>query len=174
MTGNMETERLVIDRVKETDKEDYFTCISHDKKVLETFICNYAENIDDFDISRYVGNDGIWAVRLKETGRLIGILTLFDETDSSCEIGYGIGSEHWGNGYTTEAVKRFLEYLFEEKGLRTVHASFFTGNEASRRVMEKCGMEYERFSPKELVYLGKERDLTYYSVSSERFKEKRM
>lgn len=31
----LETERLIIDAVKEADKEDYFVNISHDKKVLE-------------------------------------------------------------------------------------------------------------------------------------------
>ena len=30
----METERLIIDSVRETDKEDYFINISHDKRVL--------------------------------------------------------------------------------------------------------------------------------------------
>ena len=69
-----------------------------------------------------------------------------------------------GRGYATEAVRRFLDYLFSEKGLRTVYASFFTGNDASRRVMEKCGMTYDHFSEKELAYLGIERDLTYYAV----------
>ena len=68
---------------------------------------------------------------------------------------------------TTEAVRRFLDYLFREKGFRTVYASFFTGNDASRRVMEKCGMRFHHVSPKELEYLGKERDLTYYSITKE-------
>ena len=45
-----------------------------------------------------------------------------------------------------------------------MYASFFTGNDASRRVMEKCGMTYSRFSEKEFVYLGTERDLTYYVI----------
>ena len=99
-----------------------------------------------------------------EMQRLIGILISFDETEDSCEIGYGIGSGYWGHGYATEAVSRFLRYLLYEKGFRTVYACFFTGNEASRRVMEKCGMTYDRFSEKELSYLGVERDLTYYRI----------
>ena len=37
--GRMETERLILDSIRESDKEDYFINISHDKKVLETFIC---------------------------------------------------------------------------------------------------------------------------------------
>ena len=165
--SRMETNRLIIDQVKETDKEDYFLNISHDKKVLETFICQYEETLEDFDFSKYPGRNNILAIRLKDTGRLIGILTLFDEEEDSCEIGYGIGSRYWNQGYTTEAVQRFLEYLMQEKGFRTVYASFFTGNEASKRVMEKCGMTWDHFSGKELTYLGVERDLIYYAIHKE-------
>ena len=160
----METERLIIDRIRETDKEDYFINISHDRKVLETFICRYAETMDDLDFSSYPGRSDIFAIRLKETGRLIGILSLFDEKDGACEIGYGIGSDFWGHGYATEAVGRFLRYLFEERGFRSVYASCFPENGASSRVMEKCGMRYDHFSGKELSYLGKERDLIYYVI----------
>ncbi|MBR3643782.1 MAG: GNAT family N-acetyltransferase [Parasporobacterium sp.] len=160
----METERLIIDQIKESDKEDYFNNISHDRKVLETFICQYAETPETFDFSSYPGRNDLFAVRLKETGRLIGIILYFDEKEESCEIGYGIGSGYWNHGYTTEAVREFLEYLFQEKKLQTVYASFFTGNDASRRVMEKCGMSFSHFSEKELTYLGLERDLTYYMI----------
>ena len=160
----METERLIIDPVRPEDKADYFRCISHDKKVLETFVCRYAETMEDLDFSPYLTNRNLFAVRLRETGRLIGIILYFDEADGSCEIGYGLGSPYWNRGYATEAVRRFLRFLFEEKGMETVRASFFTGNAASRRVMEKCGMTFSRFSEKELEYLGEARDLTYYSI----------
>ena len=160
----METERLIIDQIKETDKEDYFINISHDKKVLNTFICRYADSLEEFDFSSYPGRQDLFAIRLKETGRLIGIVNFFDEKDGVCEIGYGIGSGYWGHGYVTEAVRRFLAYLYREKRMRTVYASFFNGNEASRRVMEKCGMTYDHVSEKELTYLGIERDLTYYAI----------
>ena len=164
----METERLIMDPIRETDKADYFINISHDKKVLETFICRYAESPETFDFSSYPGRKDLFAIRLKESGRLIGIILYSDEKEDSCEIGYGIGSGFWGRGYATEAVRRFLEYLFREKGFQTVYASFFTGNEASRRVMAKCGMTYHHVSEKELTYLGKERDLTYYSITKDR------
>jgi len=160
----METERLILDSIQESDKEDYFINISHDKRVLETFICRYAETLEDLDFSSYPGRQDLFAIRLKKTERLIGIVNFFDEKDGGCEIGYGIGSGYWGYGYATEAVRRFLEYLFTEKGFHTVYASFFTGNDASRRVMEKCGMTYDHFSEKELTYQGKERDLTYYAI----------
>ena len=163
----METERLILDPIRETDKVDYFHNISHDRKVLKTFICRYAETIEEFDFSSFPGRQDLFAIRLKETGRLIGIILYSDEKNDSCEIGYGIGSEFWKQGYATEAVSRFLEYLFRVKGLRTVYASFFTGNDASRRVMEKCGMHYSHFSEKEMTYLDVPRDLTYYVIQRE-------
>ena len=167
----VETERLIIDLIKETDREDYFLNISHDKKVLETFICRYAETPDQVDMAPYVSSDKMFAIRLRETGRLIGIILYFDEQNNACEIGYGIGSRYWNNGYATEAVERFLEYCFDELGLDEVCASFFTANDASRRVMEKCGMTYSRFSERELEYMGVERDLTYYSINKRQWRK---
>lgn len=165
----METERLFIDGIAENDREDYFTNIAHDRRVLETFMCKYCEKLDDFDITPYIEREGLFAIRLKETGRLIGVITYFDANEDSCEIGYCIGSGYWNRGYVTEAVKRFLEYCFYEKGFNTVRAAFFVGNEASRRVMEKSGMKYSHFSEKELTYLDVERDLEYYTISKEDF-----
>ena len=170
----METNRLIIDRIKESDKADYFANISNDKKVLETFICRYAETLEEFDFSTYLGRDDLFAIRLKDTGRLIGIILYFDEKDGACEIGYGIGSNYWNNGYVTEAVKCFIQFLFSKKKLKKVYASFFTGNEASKRVMEKCGMHNDHFSPKELEYLGVERDLTYYVICNPEYVFKKL
>ena len=159
-----ETERLIIDTIRESDKQDYFINVSHDKKVLETFICEYTETPEDLDFI-YPGREDMFAVRLKETNRLIGVVLYFNEKVDSCEIGYALGSAYWGQGYATEAVGRFLEYLFTEKGMRTVSACFFAGNTASRRVMEKCGMKFSRFSEKEMTYLGKERDVIHYTIT---------
>ena len=160
----METERLIIDEIQASDKESYFLNISHDRKVLETFICRYAETLEKFDFSTYPGRQDLFAIRLKENGKLIGIILYFDEKGETCEIGYGIGSAYWNRGFATEAVRRFLEYLLYEKGFRTVYASFFSGNDASRRVMEKCGMTYCRYSEKELEYQGIEREMVYYEM----------
>ncbi len=60
-----------------------------------------------------------------------------------------------------------MSYLLCEKGFARVYASFFRGNKASRRVMEKCGMRFDRVSEKELTYLGVERDLIYYVINKD-------
>jgi len=160
----MITERLEINRVTPKDKEDYFRNISNDKKVLETFVCKYVEFLEEFDFEPYLKKEDLFAIRMKETGKLIGIITFCDNNGESCEIGYGIGSDYWNNGYATEAVDAFIKYCFSDMNLKKVYASFFTGNEASKKVMEKCGIKYDHVVEKEFEYLGVERDLTYYVI----------
>ena len=162
----MVTERLIINHVVEDDKVDYFNNISHDKKVLETFVCNYAEDLDSFCFSKYLNRDDIFAIRLKENGRLIGILTKYLVEGDTVEIGYGIGSKYWNNGYTTEAVREFIKYLINDEHYKIVLASFFTNNLASKRVMEKVGMVYSHTNIGELEYQGISRDLIYYKTVS--------
>ena len=135
----METERLLIDSIRETDKADYFRNISHDKKVLETFICRYADTMETFDFSSYPARRDLFAIRLKETGRLIGIILYSDEKEDSCEIGYGLGSDYWGKGYATEAVKAFLPAMAKKLNIKEVYGICLAENTASVRVLEKCG-----------------------------------
>ncbi len=158
----METKRLIIDELKIEDKKDYFINICNDKKVLETFICKYEENIDNFNFEKYLNRDDIFAIRLKDN-KLIGILTIFNKTITSLEMGYAIGSKYWNNGYCTEAVKCFIDYLFNI-GYKTIYASYFIGNMASKKVMEKAGMKYTHTVLNELTYIGIDRDLDYYRI----------
>ena len=118
MDIGMETERLIIDSIRETDKRDYFDNISHDKKVLETFMCRYAETYEDFDFSTYLGREDMYAIRLKDTGKLIGVILCFDEAFGKCEIGYGLGSPYWGHGYVLkkrDSTRSLLPSLMETR-----------------------------------------------------------
>lgn len=162
----IETERLIIDDIRPEDKECYFINISNDKEVLKTFICQYQEDLETFDFSKYLGRTDLFAIREKFSKKLIGIFVEcdVDKDKKSLEIGYGLGSGHWGKGYMTEAVNAMLSYYFEQTDFRTVYASFFPGNTASERVMQKCGMTFSHINEKELTYLGDEKDLIYYKI----------
>ena len=110
----------------------------------------------------------LFAIREKKSSNLIGIFVEceVDQKNHSLEIGYGLGSKSWGNGYMTEIVQAMLDYYFRYTDFRTVYASFFPENTASKKVMEKCGMNYSHTVEKEFSYLGKERDLIYYKAEA--------
>lgn len=59
------------------------------------------------------------------------------------ELGYWIAVPHWNRGYCTEAAEAVLRFGFEELGLHRIHASHFSTNPASGRVMVKLGMRHE-------------------------------
>ena len=73
-------------------------------------------------------------------GRLIGFINDCGIEEDEIEIGYVMHPDEQGHGYATEAVRAVLAEL-RDMGFRRVTAGYFEGNEASRRVMEKCGMQ---------------------------------
>ena len=73
-------------------------------------------------------------------GKIIGFVNDCGIGDEEIEIGYLIHPVYQGHGYATEAVRAIICEL-REMGFRKVTAGYFAENTASRRVMEKCGMQ---------------------------------
>jgi [ribosomal protein S5]-alanine N-acetyltransferase len=90
---------------------------------------------------------GVWLFREPADGRLIGRCGLRHvevEGQEELELLYALRFESWGCGLATEMAAASLEVGFERLGLEDVVAFTLTTNRASRRVMEKVGMHYER------------------------------
>jgi RimJ/RimL family protein N-acetyltransferase len=106
---------------------------------------------------------GPWGVELRATGELVGHCGLrrVEELPGEVEVLYALGRDHWGNGYATEAARASLRYGFERLGLPRILAFAVPANTASRRVMQRLGMGFERrarlFGIDVVVY-GLERD----------------
>ena len=86
---------------------------------------------------------GRWAVVLKETGRLIGYGGLRNLYGTP-ELVYLLAKPYWNMGLATELAKACLTWGFEERHFEHIVAVTKPEHAASRRVMEKIGMVYER------------------------------
>jgi [ribosomal protein S5]-alanine N-acetyltransferase len=88
---------------------------------------------------------GACAVIWKESGEMIGWSGLqpLEET-GEIEVGYGMIKEFWGKGVGYECARAWLEYGFEKAGLEKIVAVSIPENTGSQRIMEKCGMRYEK------------------------------
>lgn len=86
-----------------------------------------------------------WALELRATGKMIGTcgFTSFSYVDSVCEIGYVINPRYRGYSIAPEAASKVIKFAFDKLGAKTVFARCIPENFASRRVMQKCGMEYK-------------------------------
>ncbi|MFW5839747.1 MAG: GNAT family N-acetyltransferase [Planctomycetota bacterium] len=84
------------------------------------------------------------AIVLQSSGQLIGAIGLMTQPDHDrAELGYWVGPEHWSHGYCTEAARAVVEYGFATMGLHRIYAHYMEGNDASGKVMEKIGLQYE-------------------------------
>lgn len=57
------------------------------------------------------------------------------------EIMYAISKDHRGNGYTTQAAKGLIKYLFEHTSTDVLNAIALVHNTPSNRVIQKCDFD---------------------------------
>jgi|GEM_PF-556744 len=87
---------------------------------------------------------GRWAVILKSTGETLGWCGLKRIETGEVDLGYRFFRKHWGKGYATESSLEVLRYGFGKLGLQTIVGRARVENLPSIRVLEKCGMVYEK------------------------------
>ena len=175
-TITLETERLILRKLKEEDyKEIYDTWASDfDVTMYVTWYVHENEEVTKKVLSSWLedyNNDYTyrWLVELKDTHKAIGMIDVVKKEIESkfCEIGYNYGKEYWGKGYGTEALKKVIEYLHDE-GFVVIEARHAKDNIGSGRVMEKAGMKYEAtLSKRGIDKKGKWQDVLYYSSIKE-------
>ncbi|MDE3151891.1 MAG: GNAT family N-acetyltransferase [Gemmatimonadota bacterium] len=73
------------------------------------------------------------------------------------EIGYALYPEWWGQGLATEIANKCLDIGRSQLGFESLVAVTQAENRASRHVLEKCGMEYERDRNEWVIYRTKRR-----------------
>lgn len=86
-----------------------------------------------------------WVVVEKATKLTIGdagLLLLEDGPDF--EVGYRLIPGRWGMGYATETARAWIDAGFRRLGLERIVAICHPDHAASRHVMEKLGMTFER------------------------------
>ena len=79
-----------------------------------------------------------------QNNKLLGGIALTECNGPSCELGYWLGKQYWGNGFATEAVGGILSFGFDELKLNNIFAAYKIGNEASKNVLKKCGFHFFR------------------------------
>jgi len=89
------------------------------------------------------GSELVLAIIDKDDNGLLGCVGLdFCHSGAVAEIGYWVGRPFWGMGYATEAARALIDHAFETTLIEAVSGACRVINDASRRVMEKCGLRY--------------------------------
>lgn len=107
---------------------------------------------------------GMCSMIWKETGEIIGSAGLQPLEDTGeIEVGYSLIKKFWGRGLGTESARSWLDFGFRQAGLDRIVAVADVDNLASRHIMEKLGMSYQKTE----IHYGTE--CAFYDISREAF-----
>ena len=179
-TINLETNRLLLRRLTMDDAQEMFDNWASNPNVSKFMTWPAHSSIE---ISKMVINSWVkdyenftyyqWGIVIKESNQLIGTISVvkFKEDIGEVEVGYCIGEKWWHQGFTSEALKEVIRFMFIEVGANRICACHDVNNPNSGKVMLKCNMKYEgTLRQAGRRGTGELSDLSYYSILKDEYK----
>lgn len=161
LSPNIETKRLLLRPFQENDAEAFFACCQNPNLGNNAGWAPHKTLNESREIlhSTFIGQEGIWAVTLKDTQQLIASIGIVPdpkrENPQVRMLGYWLDEPYWGKGYMSEAVQAVLNYGFNELQLSLITANCYPHNKRSQQVLKRNGFIYEgTLHQAELTYNG--------------------
>jgi RimJ/RimL family protein N-acetyltransferase len=86
----------------------------------------------------------VWTARRTTNRAFVGWFCLSPEGEKVAELGYRLRRTDWGQGLASEGASTLINWGFRSGGYDRIFACTMAVNNASRRVLEKIGMNYVR------------------------------
>ncbi|HLP67256.1 GNAT family N-acetyltransferase [Ciceribacter azotifigens] len=106
-----------------------------------------AKDAADFVRRSNLGEIGkcVYAITKAENGAFLGCCGLepHQSDPETLEIGYWLGQPYWNQGYATEAAHALIDMAFRTREIRFIDARCRVTNIPSRRVIQKCGFQFQ-------------------------------
>lgn len=148
----LETDRLILRDYVAEDLDDYYRLKTDDQTMyymgdirLDSMEAarEDLENVLE-DMAREERKFYFLHMELKDNHDQVGSIgyTVTDNTPAGklVHMGYFTYPKFWGKGYTTEALKKVIEYAFTIDNVYRITTGCLAENIGSERVMQKCGM----------------------------------
>ena len=177
------TDRLIIRDYDIGDLDNYHEILS-DNKVMYYLQDIKAKNIEESkeNLMKPINDQESkerkfyhFKIESKITNEFIGGIgcTVIENTPygNLVHMGYFILEKYWNNGYTTEAVKKLIEFSFDENNIYRIHTGCFTENIYSERIMKKCGFIKEAEFKEYIYHDGKLKDRVEYRLLKHEWKK---
>jgi len=86
----------------------------------------------------------VWTARRTASGAFVGWFCLWPESETEAELGFRLRRMDWGQGLASEGASALINWGFQSGGYDRIFACAMAVNHASRRVLEKIGLNYVR------------------------------
>lgn len=170
-SARLETQRLVLDRIKENDAIEIYdgfinqeSFLYYANKEIRTLdeekesLINIEEKYKNLEYYN-------WIIKLKDSNNIIGSINLVVFNVNECvEANYAIDERYTNLGYMSEALKEVIRFCFEDLKVQRFQAGCVTENIPSRRVMQKCNMIEEGILRKYIILRDGYHDMYMYSI----------
>lgn len=147
----LESERLLLRPIKESDTDDIFEIFS-DIEVMKYYdllpFLTKDDAINQVEVFRKCLSEKTmvrWGIELKETGKLIGTCGFFAFSEESlkAEMGYELNRKYWNHGIMSESLKMIMDFIFRETDINRIEAYVEPMNTASLKLLENLGFTKE-------------------------------
>jgi ribosomal-protein-alanine N-acetyltransferase len=174
----LETDRLRLRAMRVCDTDDMYE-YAQSAEVTRYLLWRPHPNKDytrrylEYLAGRYrIGAHYEWAMIHEETGRMIGTCGFahIDCPHNVGELGYVLNPAFRGQGLVVEAAQRVMRFGFFVMGLHRIEARYMVGNDASRRVMDKLGMQFEGVRREAMLVRGSYRDIGCCAILANEFR----
>lgn len=171
-TPLLRTERLLLREIRATDVDALFH-LRTDRQVMDYIPRPRATCIEDVHalieqvLTAQIVGDGIsWAITLPHDEILIGTIGFYrlKQEHHRGEVGYALQSDHWRNGYMSEALRAVLHCGFEHYGFHSIEAVTDPRNLPSNALLERCGFVREGLFRQDHFWNGEFLDSAVYSL----------
>lgn len=166
----LKTDRLLLREWRLSDSKDLFEYAKSDLVGPHAGWPPHPEESYSLEIIKsFIYEGGVYAIEHIEDQKVIGGIGLHKRKPSDDyagleqrELGYVLNPKYWGCGYVPEAVKRLIEYGFEDLGLELIWCGHYSDNIKSKRVIEKTGFEFKFIKDETLRLLNDRKVQTHF------------
>lgn len=142
---NLKTDRLLLRKLV-SDDDRYIFEYQSNKENFQFVDMPIYTNIEE--VENYINkmNNGveknkwiIWAIADINTNTILGTISIWNisKEKSKAELGYGLFPGNIGKGIMSEALKKVVEYGFNNMGLKIIEAYTSTRNQKSIALLER-------------------------------------
>ena len=149
----IETERLLIQRLRYEDAEEIFFGYASKPEATKFVSWPTHRSIEDtrsflaYAHSAWLtGREYSFSIRIKGGTQFVGSIGFIND-DGKVQFGYIICPSKWGNGYATETVVGMMDLLRNAAGIFRIYSFVDVDNIASQKVLQRSGLIEEARLP---------------------------
>jgi ribosomal-protein-alanine N-acetyltransferase len=175
MRGIETGKRVYLRAPRESDRDEFLRLARASRKLHRPWVYapETAHQFDAYLARCRLQTERCFLVRTRDDDAIVGVYNLSQISYGffqSAYLGYYAFAPYAGRGLMSEGMELLLRHAFRHLKLHRVEANIQPGNEASQRLAERAGFEYEGYSPRYLKIGGRWRDHERWAITREVWK----